>query len=83
MKIREAIQTKAVELLGGAESVAYNIPDIAEQVYQDIIQQLKRQFGIKKFAEIYMCDEEVVLELIQNAELPIFLETQIAILNGN
>ena len=82
MRIREAIQAKAVELLGGSESVAYSIPDIAEQVYQDIIQQLKRQFGIKKFAEIYMCDEEVVLELIHNAELPIFLETQIAILNG-
>ena len=82
MRIREAIQAKAVELLGGSESVAYSIPSIAEQVYQDIVQQLKRQFGIKKFAEIYMCDEEVVLELIHNAELPIFLETQIAILNG-
>lgn len=82
MRIREAIQTKAIELLGGLESVAYGMPDIAEQVYQDIVFQVKRQFGIKRFADIYMQDEEVVLDIIQNATLPLFLDSQIAILNG-
>ena len=81
MKIREAIFKKAMELLGGRESIAYNIPDIAEQVYQDIIYQVKRQFGIKKFEEIYMEDEDVVLDIIENAKLPLYLESQVLIFN--
>lgn len=81
MKIREAIQLKAIELLGGKESIAYGISHIAELVYQDVIYQLKRQFGIKRFEEVYMEDEEVVLELIENFKLPLYLESQITLLN--
>lgn len=81
MKIRQALIEKAVELVGGKDSVAYKSSFIAEELYKDLIHQLKRQFGIKKFEEIYMHDEDVVLELIRDFDLPLYLEELITSMN--
>lgn len=80
-KITKAVKIKGVEMLGGRDSEAYADRSLSSKVYQDIHNEVKRQFGVSTYKAIKrsQCDE--ALEIIKAYSLPVVLRD--AINNAN
>lgn len=76
-KITKAVKTKGIWCLGGRESEAYADRSLSQKVYQDIHNEVKRQFGVNTYKAIKrsQCDE--ALEIIQNYNLPLALKNEV------
>lgn len=82
-EVSQHVRRKAVSVLGGKDSEAYNDGSIRSLVFSDIYTQLKREYGLvtsyKSIKRKYLAD---VHEFIDSYELPRALEEQINDMNS-
>lgn len=81
-EIRSSIQKKATATLGGYKSNAYNDKSTQQKVYSDIYAQLKREFGIDKYAAIKRSQLDIAKQIIQQYKAPTVLVQEIDLLNA-
>lgn len=73
-EISKKVRTLGVKILGGKKSNAYKNSSIRAQVYSDIYDQIKRQFGVKSYKAIKRGQLQSALDTIEQYKLPFFLK---------
>ena len=81
-EIQALVRKKGIEVLGGYRSIAYNDNSLRGKVYSDIQQQIRREFGVLKYEAIKRSQLEMAKEIIINYKVPLVLENEIKLLNG-
>ena len=81
-EIQALVRKKGIEALGGYKSVAYNDNSLRGKVYSDIQQQIRREFGVLRYEAIKRSQLEMAKEIIINYKVPLVLENEIKLLNG-
>lgn len=76
-RITSAVRRKGTELLGGKDSNAYQDKHIRRKVYANIYVNLKYNFGVTSYKSIKRSQADKAIEIINNYQLPYFLEEQI------
>ena len=82
-EIQALVRKKGIEALGGYRSIAYNDNSLRGKVYSDIQQQIRREFGVLRYEAIKRSQLEMAKEIIINYKVPLVLENEIKLLNGN
>lgn len=80
--IQNALRKKAIEVLGGRESIAYNDNSVRGYAFADIQIELRRQFGIKRYDQIKHKDVAVALKIIEEYKPPIHIKDKIEMANA-
>ena len=81
-ELQDLVHKVGVRYLGGKKSKAYNDASLRGRVYADIQHQLKREFGVNKYAWIKHSQFNRAKEIISNYTLPIVLEDEIILANN-
>ena len=76
-KITEAVKRKGVSLMGGKQSNAYRSRGLRQKVYNSIYANLKYNFAVKSYKAIKRSECDKALEIIENYQLPFFLQQSI------
>lgn len=80
--IQNALRKKAIEVLGGKDSNAYNDNSIHGYAFADIQIELRRQFGVKRYDQIKHKDVLDALKIIEEYNPPIHIRDKIAMANA-
>lgn len=80
--IQNALRKKAIEVLGGKESNAYNDNSVRGYAFADIQIELRRQFGVKRYDQIKHKDVKVALRIIEEYKPPIHIKNKIEMANA-
>lgn len=80
--IQNALRKKAIEVLGGKESNAYNDNSARGYAFADIQIELRRQFGVKRYDQIKHKDVVVALKIIEEYKPPIHIKDKIEMANA-
>lgn len=75
--IQNALRKKAIEVLGGKGSNAYNDKSVRSYAFADIQIELRRQFGVKRYDQIKHKDVPVALKIIEEYKPPIHIRDKI------
>lgn len=75
--IQNALRKKAIEILGGKGSNAYNDKSVHSYAFADIQIELRRQFGVKRYDQIKHKDVPVALKIIEEYKPPIHIRDKI------
>ena len=81
-EIQVLVRKKGIEVLGGYRSIAYNNNSLRGKVYSDIQHQIRREFGVVRYEAIKRSQLEMAKEIIINYKVPLVLENEIKLLNG-
>lgn len=81
-EITHAVRKRGIDALGGKDSPAYHDAAIRGQVYSDIYRELKHQFNCRSYKALKRNQLEQALAIIEEYELPIFLQNQIVAVNS-
>ena len=81
-ELQDLVHKVGVRCLGGKNKKAYNDASLRGRVYADIQHQLKREFGVNKYAWIKHSQFNKAKEIISNYTLPIVLEDEIILANN-
>lgn len=81
-EIQALVRKKGIEALGGYRSIAYNDNSLRGKVYSYIQQQIRREFGVLRYEAIKRSQLEMAKEIIINYKVPLVLENEIKLLNG-
>lgn len=81
-EIQALVRKKGIEALGGYRSIAYNNNSLRGKVYSDIQHQIRREFGVVRYEAIKRSQLEMAKEIIINYKVPLVLENEIKLLNG-
>lgn len=81
-ELQDLVHKVGVRYLGGKKSKAYNDASLRGRVYADIQHQLKREFGVNKYAWIKHSQFNRAKEIINEYKLPIVLEDEITLINN-
>lgn len=73
-EISKSVRSLGVNVLGGKQSNAYKNNSIRSQVYSDIYDQIKRQFGVNSYKAIKRGQLQTALNIISQYKLPFFLQ---------
>lgn len=76
-KITKAVKVKGIEVLGGRNSEAYMDKSVRSKVYQDIHNEVKRQFGVNTYKAIKRSECDKAIEIIKSYELPMALANEV------
>lgn len=81
-KITRAVRVKGTDILGGKTSNAYSDNSIRSKVYQDIHNEVKRQFGVNTYKAIKRSQCDKAIEIINNYTLPMALANEVEQINA-
>ena len=81
-EIQALVRKKGIEALGGYGSIAYNDNSLRGKVYSDIQHQIRREFGVSRYEAIKRSQLEMAKEIIINYKVPLVIENEIKLLNG-
>lgn len=81
-KITRAVRVKGTDILGGKTSNAYSDNSIRSKVYQDIHNEVKRQFGVNTYKAIKRSQCDKAIEIINNYILPMALANEVEQINA-
>lgn len=81
-KITRAVRVKGMDILSGKTSNAYNDNSIRSKVYQDIHNEVKRQFGVNTYKAIKRSQCDKAIEIINNYTLPMALANEVEQINA-
>ena len=76
-KITRAVRVKGMDILGGKSCNAYSDNSIRGKVYQDIHNEVKRQFGVNTYKAIKRSQCDKAIEIIKNYQLPMALAEEV------
>ncbi|MBU3226773.1 ORF6C domain-containing protein [Clostridium algidicarnis] len=68
--------------LGGYKTPAYNSNSLRGQVYSDIQQQLKREFGVTRYEAIKRSQLDLARQIVTKYKAPVFLQGEIIKFNN-
>lgn len=68
--------------LGGYKTPAYNSNSLRGQVYSDIQQQLKREFGVTRYEAIKRSQLDLARQIVTKYKVPVFLQGEIIKFNN-
>lgn len=81
-KITRAKNQKVVPLMGGKKSPAYKDNSLRGRVYRDLESQIKREFGVDTYKAIKRNQCDLVIQIVNEYQLPIVLADEIADANA-
>lgn len=81
-ELQKIVKKVGVRALGGKGSKAYKNNSIRSQVYGDIQQQIKREFGVRSYKAIKRCQLNIAIEIVKKYEIRFILRDQIISLNN-
>lgn len=81
-ELQSLVRQTGINLIGGKNSAAYKNNSLRGRLYSDIQHQLRREFGVDKYAWIKHSQFNHAKEIISNYELPIVLKDEIKIINS-
>lgn len=81
-KITRAVRVKGMDILGGKTSNAYSDNSIRSKVYQDIHNEVKRQFGVNTYKAIKRSQCDKAIEIINTYTLPMALANEVEQINA-
>lgn len=81
-EIQALVRKKGIEALGGYRSIAYNDNSLRGKVYSDIQHQIRREFGVSRYEAIKRSQLETAKEILSKYKVPLVLENEIKLLNG-
>ena len=81
-EIQALVRKKGIEVLGGYRSIAYKDNSLRGKVYSDIQHQIRREFGVARYEAIKRSQLETAKEIIINYKVPLVIENEIKLLNG-
>ena len=81
-KITRAVRVKGMDILGGKTSNAYSDNSIRSKVYQDIHNEVKRQFGVNTYKAIKRSQCDKAIEIIDSYTLPLALANEVEQINA-
>lgn len=73
-ELQALVRKVGIKALGGYKSPAYNDSSLRCRVYQDIQQQLKREFGVTRYEAIKRCQLEKATSIVNNYTIPFILQ---------
>ena len=76
-ELQALVKKKGTEALGGYHSPAYNDKPIRSAVYSDIQKQLRREFGVDKYAWIKHSQFALAKNIVESYELPFALSQEV------
>lgn len=76
-EIKNALNKKVVEYLGGKQSNAYKNSSVRGKAFIDAYRELKRNFGVSSYKSIKRNQKKKALEVVNNYEPPFFLTVMI------
>lgn len=81
-ELQTKVRKKAIEVLGGYKSKAYNNKSIRVKIFTDIQRQLKREFGVNRYESIKRIQLNKAYEMISNYKTPYILNAEIVLQNN-
>ena len=81
-ELQALVKQVGTKSLGGYKTAAYNDKSLRGRVYSDIQHQLRREFGVDKYAWIKHSQFESAKDIISNYQLPKVLKEEIDRVNN-
>lgn len=76
-EVKNEVNRKALDCLGGKKSNAYRDSSLRGKVYSDIYRELKRQFEVSKYTYIRRNQKEMALRIVKEYQMPLMLAEQV------
>lgn len=80
-ELQALVKKIGTKVLGGYRTPAYNNNSLRGKVYSDIQQQLRREFGVKRYEAIRRCQLNKAREIIESYRVPLVLDSKIVLEN--
>ena len=81
-ELMDLVKSIATKSLGGYKSPAYNDKSLRSKIYSDIQQQLRREFGVRKYKYIKRNQLSKAKDILTNYSAPTVLIEEIEIVNN-
>lgn len=81
-ELQDLVRKIGTKVLGGYRTPAYKNNSLRGKVYSDIQQQLRREFGVKRYEAIRRCQLNKAREIIENYKVPLVLNDKIILENN-
>lgn len=81
-ELQALVRKVGIKALGGYKSPAYKDSSLRCRIYQDIQQQLKREFGVTRYEAIKRCQLEKAIFMVNNYTIPFVLEQVVQDINN-
>lgn len=81
-ELMDLVKSVATKSLGGYKSPAYNDKSLRSKIYSDIQQQLRREFGVRKYKYIKRNQLSKAKDILTNYYAPTVLVEEIEIVNN-
>ncbi len=81
-ELQGLVRKVGIKTLGGYKTPAYNSNSLRGQVYSDIQQQLKREFGVTRYEAIKRSQLDLARQIVAKYKVPVFLQGEIIKFNN-
>lgn len=81
-ELQGLVRKVGIKTLGGYKTPAYNSNSLRGQVYSDIQQQLKREFGVTRYEAIKRSQLDLARQIVAKYKIPVFLQDEIIKFNN-
>lgn len=81
-ELQDVVKKIGVRSLGGYGSPAYKDNSLRGKVYRDIQNQLRREFGVKKYKAIKRCQLNKAKEIVSTYAIPTVLKDRVTLANN-
>ena len=80
-ELQGIVKKVGVKALGGYGTPAYKNNSLRSKVYRDIQNQLRREFGVKKYKAIKRCQLSMAKEIVENYKVPTVFQDEVKLAN--
>jgi len=81
-ELQSLVKKVGTKSLGGYGSPAYKNNSLRSKVYRDIQNQLRREFGVKKYKAIKRCQLSMAKEIVENYKVPMIFQDEVTLANN-
>lgn len=81
-ELQKKVRKVAIDVLGGYKSPAYKDNSIRQKVFEDIQQQIKREFDVNSYKAIKRSQLEVAIKILDEYKIPMALKSQVIFINS-
>ena len=76
-EVKNEVNRKAVDCLGGKSSNAYHDRSLCGKVYSDIYRELKRQFDVSQYKYIRRNQKDIAVQIVREYQMPFALSEEV------
>jgi len=81
-ELQGVVRKVGIKALGGYGTPAYKNNSLRQKVYRDIQNQLRREFGVKKYKAIKRCQLATAKEIVENYKIPTVFQDEVVLANN-